>query len=117
LPVVVGDVLVVPTQESAVLAAYDLDLTKELWTLATKEEWGSPRMTSLGGVLIAGNATGQVVAIRPSDGSVRWTQEIGGTVRGVRAVDGMIFAGNTRGQLVAIAAKHDGSRAPARVVK
>ena len=101
-PLIVGNALVVPSDSAHVIAAYDLDLKKEIWTLRAKEEWGSPRMTTWAGMVIAGNSEGQIVAIDPSDGSIRWTEELGGTVRGVSAADGVILAGNTRGDLVAI---------------
>ena len=101
-PLIVGNALVVPSDSAHVIAAYDLDLKKEIWTLRAKDEWGSPRMATWAGMVLAGNSEGQVVAIEPSDGSIRWTAQLGGTVRGVNASDGVVFAGNTRGDLVAL---------------
>lgn len=100
-PLITGGALVVPSDSAHVIAAYDLDLKKEIWSVRAKEEWGSPRMGTWAGMVLVGNSEGQIVAIEPSDGSIRWTGQLGGTVRGVNAADGLILAGNTRGDLAA----------------
>lgn len=112
-PLITGNALVVPSDSAHVIAAYDLDLKTEIWTVHAKEEWGSPRMATWAGMALAGNSDGQIVAIEPSDGSIRWTGELGGTVRGVSAADGLILAGNTRGDLVVF----DPSKIPPRPVR
>jgi outer membrane protein assembly factor BamB len=98
----VGDTLVSVAGE-AVVVGIDPSLTAVRWTYRSEGgvEISSPKPYAFGGVALVGEARGRLTALRPDDGSVAWTDQVEGTVRGLGGDDDALYVGTLGGRVYA----------------
>ncbi len=82
--------------------AIDRRLTKVLWRAEAPETWTSFQPTLWRGSILLGDSLGELTALDPATGKVRWRATLEGNLRGLGADETTIFAGNLEGQLFAL---------------
>ena len=110
-PEAIGEVLVLRVGERDAVAV-DPAGEKVMWRFQATRELSSPRPHPYSGLALVGDAEGVVYALDPADGSVRWTVEVKGTVRGIGSGDGALYIGTLGGTVYKVAAPEGTAPAP-----
>ena len=84
---------------NAALVCYSPTLDRVRWTRAGSKPWSSSRPYVWGGLALAGNEGGELVAFRLSDGGIAWSQTIGGTIRGIGTSPEGLYLGTLKGEV------------------
>lgn len=95
-PAAVRESLVVQVGRQEVVAV-DAEASRVLWRYRDDDELSSPRPHSYESLALVGDAKGSVHALDPVDGSVVWTVEVRGTVRGIGSEPGALYVGTLDG--------------------
>ena len=97
-----GSGYLVLLETAVAFAAVDRRLTKVLWKAEAPEAWSSFQPTMWRGSILLGDSLGELVALDPATGNVRWRTTLEGELRGLSCDDTTIFAGNLQGRLFAL---------------
>jgi outer membrane protein assembly factor BamB len=99
-----GDSLLVYGAEgdSGVLNAFDASLAARRWSRRAPRGWSSSRPLSWRGAILAGDETGELVALAVGDGSVLWARRLDGVIRGIGYDRDLLFVGTLKGAVYAI---------------
>ena len=102
-PTLLGDsllLLVYDKPDTATLKSIDLPLKSVRWMRETPGGWSSARTYSWRGSALAGSKQGKLAAFSP-DGSERWSDTVGGVIRGIGVADDVLYLGTQKGTLYA----------------
>jgi outer membrane protein assembly factor BamB len=83
------------------LACYTPALDRALWTRTGADAWSSSRPYAARGIVLAGTETGELVALRPADGEVVWSENVGDTIRGIGTTSEGLYIGTLKGEVKA----------------
>jgi outer membrane protein assembly factor BamB len=86
----------------ATLVAYDRTLGKVLWSRNAVGRWSSYQPLVVGDLVFVGSRDGLLVGFRCLDGEIRFSNQMGGVIRGLGYADGVLFVGTLSGTLNAI---------------
>ncbi len=95
-----GAIVYLGQEPSTLIAAVDPDLSKLLWK-AESRSWTTVRPLLWQDHLVAGDRGGTLVGLDPADGTIAWSGELGGQLRGLGARDDTLFVGTIEGKLYA----------------
>lgn len=84
------------------LVAFAPDLASTRWEAVDAATWSSMQPLLWRGLLVVGNGDGEVVALRPGDGSVAWRRQLTGTIRGLGATEELLLVGTLKGTIFAL---------------
>lgn len=84
---------------NAALVCYSPTLDRVRWTRAGSKPWSSSRPYVWGGLVLAGNKGGELLAFRLADGEIAWSQTIGGTIRGIGTSPEGLYLGTLKGEV------------------
>jgi outer membrane protein assembly factor BamB len=94
--------LVAPDDRGTILKALAPSLAAVSWSReASAGRWTSARPCPWRGGVLVGGETGELAAISPLDGSVRWSAALQGTIRGIGTETGVLYVGTLQGDLYA----------------
>jgi eukaryotic-like serine/threonine-protein kinase len=83
-----------------VVASFNLDLKKLLWTAEASKEWTSARPYLWRDFVLAGNRH-ELIALRAADGSRAWSFQFPETVRGIGMSPDVLYVGTLKGPIFA----------------
>ena len=96
--------LVASDDRGATLKAVDLSLAQVRWTRdPSAGKWTSARPYVWKQSVLAGSGQGELAAISPTDGSVRWSSILQGTIRAIGAGNDTLYVGTLEGAIYAYA--------------
>jgi outer membrane protein assembly factor BamB len=90
-----------PPSMVVLIRCVDRALGAVRWTRETPGGWTSSRPYLWRGAVLAGNREGDLVALRPGDGSPLWTGRLEGVVRGIGSDGDRLYVGTLKGRLYA----------------
>lgn len=97
---VVGDSLLLLIG-SRTLTAFDLKRDRVRWSRAATQEWTSSRPYVWRNMALAGDQA-RLVAYGLADGTLRWTHEMEGKIRGIGTYGDTLYVGTFKGQVHAL---------------
>jgi outer membrane protein assembly factor BamB len=101
VPVVAGDTLLLFLRNRS-LASLGPSLTGIRWNWQVDSRWGTSRPLVCGGVVVAGDCAGGVLAFSLEDGTPRWSQSFTGEeIRSIGGCEDRLYVGTLRGTLYA----------------
>lgn len=83
-----------------VLVSVDLQLKRVQWTQTASKEWSSARPYLWREYVLAANRR-ELMALRRTDGTLVWSRQFPGTVRGIGATDAVLYVGTLQGPIYA----------------
>lgn len=92
--------LVYDKPDAATLKAVDLALTGVRWAREVPGGWTSARTYLWQDAAFAGSGQGNLGAFS-ADGSEKWSDTVGGVIRGIGVADGVLYVGTQKGTLYA----------------
>lgn len=96
--------LVAADEHGATLESLDPSLHGVRWTRdPSSGRWASSRLYIWRGALLAGSDQGELAALSPSDGKLRWSTRLPGTIRGIGADRDVLYVGTLQGDIYAYA--------------
>jgi outer membrane protein assembly factor BamB len=86
------------------LRAADLRLAGLEWTRGAGggDYWSSARPHLLRGRIVLGSDNGQLVALRPEDGSLDWARSLRGSIAGIGSDETTLYVGTVKGTVYAL---------------
>ena len=99
-PLIVGDTLLVFIGDT--LTSLDLSLKQIRWQRKSASPWTSPRLLQLGGMVLAGTESGDVLAYRISDGAAQGACKLAGIIRSLGSGDRILYVGTKQGTVYAL---------------
>ena len=84
------------------LACYAPALDRMRWSRTGTHAWSSSRPYVARGIALAGSEAGELVGLRLADGNVAWSENVGGTIRGIGATADGLYVGTLKGHVHAL---------------
>jgi outer membrane protein assembly factor BamB len=100
----VGNSIVALVGRDEELVAVNDSLSAVIWRTPSEHGWSSHRPHLWQNHILVGDTLGMLWALSPDDGSVDWTVQLEGMIRGIGSADSTILVGNLGGMVYAIAA-------------
>jgi outer membrane protein assembly factor BamB len=83
------------------LSCFDPALKAARWSAAASDEWSSSKPYAWPHAVLAGNRSGELMALRLSDGSRLWSEKFDGVVRGIGFAENVFYVGTVGGTIYA----------------
>ncbi|HEV8611139.1 MAG TPA: PQQ-binding-like beta-propeller repeat protein [Thermoanaerobaculia bacterium] len=84
------------------LTCYTPVLDRMRWSRTGTHPWSSSRPYVARGIALAGSETGELVGLSLADGNAVWSENVGGTIRGIGASADGLYVGTLKGEVHAL---------------